>query len=423
MASDLNHLNPAQQAWLEKITQYGIKTGYGVEVTQAVVMLALQESDLGKYQHNLSGSSGQGLFQYMGPENLQNALTGYRTNHPEAKYAKLKAEQVFQNNDATMHVMFDQVERWKQEFALGYLPDGMRNKLQDHMLKEKVFNSFKTYAYYNHNTSVAQTYERLNAENGITASADKVNKYIELAYQNAQNSFASYKIPASKVLKASADLHVLHAGPGHVILPNGFEVTLTGKNDLVIGIGNTYLIAQGKNQKYVSFENGRMVEIRPTAFRDSELNNQSLRAAAGSMVLNPDGSAVVNTADHKIAPFKLAGHGYPSAYANAKGEPLVEHKPPLHKVKSNQHDVIFNQQLAMNYEDGIRIRSPQAHANQPPLQLALNAEDAAAKLHATISALQKSLTGSPEQNAAVMKLALGMMHQQLGTREEPQHKG
>lgn len=406
MASDLNHLNPAQQAWLEKITQYGIKTGYSPEVTQAVVMLALQESDLGKYQKNLAGSSAQGLFQFMGPENLQNALTGYRTNHPEAKYAKLSAEQVFQNNDATMHVMYDQVARWQQEFALGYRPEGMRNKLEGHELKATVYQDFKTDVYLKHNTSVEQTYKRLYAENGIAESAEKVDKYVNFAYQNAQNSFASYKIPASKVLKASADLHVLHAGPGHVILPNGFEVTLTGKNDLVIGVGNTYLIAQGKNQKYVSFENGRMVEIRPTAFKDTLLNYQNLRAAAGSMVLTPDGSAVVNTADHKIAPFKLAGHGYPSAYANAEGESLVEHQPPLHKVRQNKHDAILNQHLALIYEDGIRIRNPQAHTNQPPLQLAAHSEDEAAKLHATICALQKNLTGCSGQNAAVMKLVL-----------------
>lgn len=362
MASDLNQLNQAQQTWLEKITQYGINLGYGTEVTKAMVMLAHQESDLGKSQHNLEGSSAEGLFQFMGPEHIQDELTGYRTSHPQAKYAGFNAVQVFKSNDATMVVMFDQMERWKQEFAIGYLPDYMRKQLHGHALEAEVSKDFNTYAYFRHNTSVQQTEKRLHAQNGITASSAEIDKYVDIAYQNAHNSFGSYKIPVSKELKASAELQVLHAGSGHVKLPNGFEVTLTDKNDHVMGVENTYLISQGKNQKYVSYEDARMVETRSTAFKDTGLNNQNIPLAAGSMVLMPNGDAVVNTANQKIAPFKLSGHGY----VNAEGVPVM-HKPPLQAVRLDEHGAIFSRQLALDYERrlmyALRKYTPKIHSH------------------------------------------------------------
>lgn len=418
MASDLDHLNPAQQAWLEKITRYGIKQRYGVEVTQAVIMIALEESDLGKYQRNLAGSSAEGPFQFMGPENVQNALTGYRTNHPEAKYAKWSAEQVFQNNDATMHIMFDQVQRWKQQFALGYLLKDMRNKLHGHELEANVFQDFNIYAYLRHNTSVEQTYERQLAKNGINESAAKVVTAYNKVYENPSKGLAPYKISAPEQLTASAELHVLHVGRGHVVLPNGFEATLTGKNDLVIGVGNAYLIAQGKNQIYVS-EDGRRVETRlKTAFKDNKHNDINIRAAAGKMLLLPNGDAIVDTVNKHIAPFKLAGNGY----QNADGEfTTAMQKPPLEKVTEKQHDAMVKQ-LASVTNDSFIAHNVPANTNKQlyALHQPVLVNDPA--LHAGACLIQKQLSGCPQQNVAVMKLVMDIMQQKVGTKEEAQHK-
>ncbi len=82
MASDFKKLNQEQQAWAEKVTQFGINKGYSPDVTKAAMMLLHQESDFGRYDKNLGGSGATGPFQFLGAEHIKDELVGYRTNHP-----------------------------------------------------------------------------------------------------------------------------------------------------------------------------------------------------------------------------------------------------------------------------------------------------------------------------------------------------
>jgi hypothetical protein len=189
MSSNFSELKPAQSEWAEKITNYGKENQYSPEVTSAVIMLAHQESDLGLYRHNMTGSPATGVFQFMGPQHIKDELAGYRENHPDGQYAQWSARQVFQNDEATMAVMFDKVERWRQEFDERQLPDKIDHKLQSNReLASIVREDFNSYVFLRHNTSTKQTEARLYAENGVLASNEKITAFVDEAYHIAKPS-------------------------------------------------------------------------------------------------------------------------------------------------------------------------------------------------------------------------------------------
>lgn len=190
MSSDFSALKPAQFEWAEKIAVYGKKNQYPQEVTSAVLMLAHQESDLNRYRHNLSGSSASGLFHFMGPEHIKDELAGYREHHPDGPYANWSARQVFNSDEATIAVMFDKVDRWKQEFNQGYLPERMEHKLHRKPgLEEQIHQDFNSYAFFRHNTSIKQTGARVFAEEGILISNQKIAAFVNDAYSQQKEPY------------------------------------------------------------------------------------------------------------------------------------------------------------------------------------------------------------------------------------------
>ncbi len=309
MSSNFAKLTPAQSEWANRILNYGISHGYGPDITKAAISLALQESDLGRYERNLAGSSATGLYQFMGVEDIKDELVGYRTNHPHSQYAGWSAAEVFRSKEATMAVMFDKIERWKQEFAIEYLPGHMEKKLHHYGLDTPVHEDFNTYAYLRHNTSPAQVENRLHATNGIAETNAAIGKFVDQAYQQALSQFSSYKITAHSV-KASQTLSILHTGTGRVELPNGFPVTLSNREDFVVGVGDNYLIHQGDNDKYVNFSTKRMVESRASAFLDTEHHNKNIPMAAGTLIMKPNGDVLVDPIHKGLFPYLLKEDGY-----------------------------------------------------------------------------------------------------------------
>jgi hypothetical protein len=201
MSSNFSELKTVQSEWAEKITNYGKENQYSPEVTSAVITLAHQESDLGRYRHNLKGSSASGLFQFMGPHHISDELAGYREHHPDGRYAHWSARQVFQSDEATMVVMFDKVERWRQEFNEGRMPDKIDHKLQSKPeLASLVHEDFNSYVFLRHNTSITQTEARLYAENGILASNHEITAFVEEAY-HARGIYPDYPSDNLKAFK------------------------------------------------------------------------------------------------------------------------------------------------------------------------------------------------------------------------------
>lgn len=405
MSSNFTKLTPAQSKWAEKILNYGISHGYGPDITKAAISLALQESDLGRYENNLAGSSATGLYQFMGVEDIKDELVGYRTNHPNGEYANWSAAEVFRSKEATMAVMFDKIERWKQEFTIHYLPSHMERKLHNYGLETPVHKDFNTYAYLRHNTSPSQVENRLHATNGIEDTNAAISTYVDRAFQQAQTQFSSYKIAVHQ-LKAPDTLAVLHTGAGRVELPNGFPVTLSNREDYVVGIGERYVIRQGLNDKYVNFEINRMVESRPSAFLDTEHQNKNMPWAAGKLIMKPNGDVLVD-AYRNIFPYLLKEDGYTSA----DGASAILSQPPLRRGNDEQSIAVLNQHLAQRY-----------HGNAMDFYVAIEARNRIQSstlafipgIEKHVDQVQQSLTGNPAQNLAVMRLLLDHVQQQQG---------